>query len=64
MADQDPKEATRGEKLSDLGTARRRLLRHMTWVAPAVLGTATVRARAQAGSCPPFDEPPCSPIVD
>jgi hypothetical protein len=67
MANQnDKKQAEAGETLSGLGLARRRLLRHAAWVAPTVLGTATVRARAQAGSCNPNCAPqaPCSPITD
>jgi hypothetical protein len=67
MADQkDEKQAEASETLSGVGLARRRLLRHAAWVAPAILGTATVRARAQTGSCNPNCSPsaPCSPITD
>lgn len=54
------------EVLNAAGLARRRLLRHAAWVAPAIVGTATVRARAQVGSCNPNCEPagPCSPVLD
>jgi len=40
---------------------RRRLLKHALWVAPAIVGTAAVKARAQAQSCPPGSYGPCPP---
>jgi|GEM_PF-4775977 len=62
----DDVKTSNDEVLSDAGLARRRLLRHAAWVAPAIVGTATVRARADVGSCNPNCPPgaPCSPIVD
>lgn len=63
----DQVETGADEALSRTGLMRRRLLRHIVWVAPAILGTATVRARAQSGSCNPNCAPagePCPPVVD
>lgn len=41
---------------------RRRLLQHALWVAPAIVGTAAVKARAQSQSCSPTSQPPnCAP---
>jgi hypothetical protein len=40
---------------------RRELLSRLTWVVPAVVSTAAVRARAGSGTCAPST--PCAPVL-
>lgn len=56
----DKKDPSRTIAVAEPDLVRRRLLKHALWVAPAIVGTAAVRARA-AGSCNPDKFGPCPP---
>ncbi len=46
---------------SSAGLDRRQALRRLVWVAPAIIGTASVRARAAMATCTPTCAPSCRP---
>jgi hypothetical protein len=53
VADKSNEQAESDEAIRVVPSGRRDVLRTLVWAAPAIVATATLKARAQDGSCDP-----------